>query len=84
MLSNKNPLWPTLKLYLCGQILFSLFFFSRQDESSSSDDDDDEDDEGWGSDTVSSQSESSDEGEGKSANLALVFLKKLVFSWPYF
>ncbi|XP_008312829.1 eukaryotic translation initiation factor 3 subunit C [Cynoglossus semilaevis] len=46
------------------------------DESSSSDDDDDEDDEGWGSDTVSSQSESSDEGEGKSANLALVFLKK--------
>lgn len=26
-LSNKNPLWPTLKLYLCGQILFSLFFF---------------------------------------------------------
>lgn len=62
----------------------SLFFFFRQDESSSSDDDDDEDDEGWGSDTVSSQSESSDEGEGKSANLALVFLKKLVFSWPYF
>uniref|UniRef100_A0A3P8WQS7 Eukaryotic translation initiation factor 3 subunit C n=1 Tax=Cynoglossus semilaevis TaxID=244447 RepID=A0A3P8WQS7_CYNSE len=50
--------------------------FLKSDESSSSDDDDDEDDEGWGSDTVSSQSESSDEGEGKSANLALVFLKK--------
>eukprot|EP00064_Thunnus_orientalis_P015771 superscaffoldBa00002989_g15830 len=44
------------------------------DESSSSDDD--EDDEDWGSDTVDSGSESSDEGEGKSASLAMVFLKK--------
>uniref|UniRef100_A0A4W6G6M1 Eukaryotic translation initiation factor 3 subunit C n=1 Tax=Lates calcarifer TaxID=8187 RepID=A0A4W6G6M1_LATCA len=30
----------------------------------------------WGSDTVDSGSESSDEGEGKSASLAVVFLKK--------
>ncbi|XP_077595240.1 eukaryotic translation initiation factor 3 subunit C [Stigmatopora nigra] len=43
------------------------------DESSSSDDDDDED---WSSDTVDTGSESSDEGEGKSASLAMVFLKK--------
>uniref|UniRef100_A0A4W6G8V7 Eukaryotic translation initiation factor 3 subunit C n=1 Tax=Lates calcarifer TaxID=8187 RepID=A0A4W6G8V7_LATCA len=43
------------------------------DESTSSDEDDDED---WGSDTVDSGSESSDEGEGKSASLAVVFLKK--------
>ncbi|KAL6095089.1 eif3c [Pungitius sinensis] len=42
------------------------------DESSSSDDEDED----WGSDTVDSGSESSDEGEGKSASLALVFLKK--------
>lgn len=47
---------------------------SKQDESSSSGDD--EDDEDWGSDTVDSGSESSDEGEGKSASLAMVFLKK--------
>lgn len=47
-----------------------------QDESSSSDDD--EDDEDWGSDTVDSGSESSDDGEGKSASLAMVFLKKWV------
>ncbi|TDG98090.1 hypothetical protein EPR50_G00214550 [Perca flavescens] len=39
------------------------------------DDDDDDDDEDWGSDTVDSGSESSDEGEGKSS-LAVVFLKK--------
>uniref|UniRef100_A0A8D3CIP0 Eukaryotic translation initiation factor 3 subunit C n=1 Tax=Scophthalmus maximus TaxID=52904 RepID=A0A8D3CIP0_SCOMX len=43
-------------------------------ESSSSDDD--EDGEDWGSDTVDSGSESSDDGEGKGASLALVFLKK--------
>lgn len=48
-------------------------FFTHQDESSSSDDDDDED---WGSDTVESGSESSDEGDEKSASLAKVFLKK--------
>ncbi|KAG7277564.1 hypothetical protein CRUP_013882 [Coryphaenoides rupestris] len=42
------------------------------DESSSSD----EDDEDWGSDTVDSGSESSDEGEGKSSSLACRFLKK--------
>ncbi|XP_077959736.1 eukaryotic translation initiation factor 3 subunit C isoform X4 [Gasterosteus aculeatus] len=41
------------------------------DESSSSDDDED-----WGSDTVDSGSESSDEGDGKGASLAVVFLKK--------
>ncbi|XP_057681475.1 eukaryotic translation initiation factor 3 subunit C isoform X2 [Corythoichthys intestinalis] len=44
------------------------------DESSSSDDDDDDED--WSSDTVDTGSESSDEGEGKSASLAMVFLKK--------
>lgn len=54
---------------------FSLFVFWK-DESSSSDDDDD-DDEDWGSDTVDSGSETSDDGEGgKSASLAMVFLKK--------
>uniref|UniRef100_A0A7N8XXU1 Eukaryotic translation initiation factor 3 subunit C n=1 Tax=Mastacembelus armatus TaxID=205130 RepID=A0A7N8XXU1_9TELE len=39
------------------------------DESSSSEEDDDDED--WGSDTVDSGSESSDEGEGKSASLAV-------------
>ncbi|XP_032358325.1 eukaryotic translation initiation factor 3 subunit C [Etheostoma spectabile] len=54
----------------------SKFLKTAGDESSASDDDDD-DDEDWGSDTVDSGSESSDEGEGKnSASLALVFLKK--------
>ncbi|XP_060951127.1 eukaryotic translation initiation factor 3 subunit C [Limanda limanda] len=43
------------------------------DESSSSDDDDPDN---WGSDTVDSGSDSSDDGEGKSASLAVVFLKK--------
>lgn len=54
-----------------------------QDESSSSDDDDDDED--WGSDTVDSGSESSDDGEGRSASLAVVFLKKWVsfFSFYY-
>ncbi|XP_077481836.1 eukaryotic translation initiation factor 3 subunit C [Stigmatopora argus] len=42
------------------------------DESSSSDDDEED----WSSDTVDTGSESSDEGEGKSASLAMVFLKK--------
>lgn len=54
-------------------------FFPQQDESSSSDDDDDED---WGSDTVESGSESSDEGDEKSASLAKVFLKKWVLVGP--
>uniref|UniRef100_A0A7N6AZI3 Eukaryotic translation initiation factor 3 subunit C n=1 Tax=Anabas testudineus TaxID=64144 RepID=A0A7N6AZI3_ANATE len=46
----------------------------KEDESSSSDDDDDDED--WGSDTVDSGSESSDEGEGgKSGSLAM-FMKK--------
>ncbi|KAK1902197.1 hypothetical protein KUDE01_005161, partial [Dissostichus eleginoides] len=44
------------------------------DESSSSSDD--EDGEDWGSDTVDSGSESSDDGEGKHASIAAVFLKK--------
>uniref|UniRef100_A0A8C5E8G3 Eukaryotic translation initiation factor 3 subunit C n=1 Tax=Gouania willdenowi TaxID=441366 RepID=A0A8C5E8G3_GOUWI len=42
-------------------------------ESSSSEDDDEG---GWGSDPVGSGSESSDEDQGKSASLAVVFLKK--------
>lgn len=50
-----------------------------QDESSSSDDDED-----WGSDTVDSGSESSDEGDGKGASLAVVFLKKWVLFSAYF
>ncbi|KAM9816978.1 eukaryotic translation initiation factor 3 subunit C [Neosynchiropus ocellatus] len=50
---------------------------SGDDESSSGGDDDDDDDDGdWGSDSVGSGSESSDEAEGKSASLAMVFLKK--------
>ncbi|KAF3855655.1 hypothetical protein F7725_016378 [Dissostichus mawsoni] len=44
------------------------------DESSSSSDDEDAED--WGSDTVDSGSESSDDGEGKHASIAAVFLKK--------
>uniref|UniRef100_A0A3Q3LZU9 Eukaryotic translation initiation factor 3 subunit C n=1 Tax=Mastacembelus armatus TaxID=205130 RepID=A0A3Q3LZU9_9TELE len=43
--------------------------FLKSDESSSSEEDDDDED--WGSDTVDSGSESSDEGEGKSASLAV-------------
>ncbi|XP_028331831.1 eukaryotic translation initiation factor 3 subunit C [Gouania willdenowi] len=43
------------------------------EESSSSEDDDEG---GWGSDPVGSGSESSDEDQGKSASLAVVFLKK--------
>uniref|UniRef100_A0A3Q3W0L5 Eukaryotic translation initiation factor 3 subunit C n=1 Tax=Mola mola TaxID=94237 RepID=A0A3Q3W0L5_MOLML len=42
--------------------------FLKSDESSSSDDDDDDED--WGSDSVGSGSESSDDGEGKGASLA--------------
>lgn len=54
-----------------------VFFFPLwQDESSSSEEDDDDED--WGSDTVESGSESSDEGDEKSASLAKVFLKKWV------
>lgn len=52
---------------------YTLKFFSQDESSSSEEDDDDED---WGSDTVESGSESSDEGDEKSASLAKVFLKK--------
>uniref|UniRef100_A0AAY4DKL7 Eukaryotic translation initiation factor 3 subunit C n=1 Tax=Denticeps clupeoides TaxID=299321 RepID=A0AAY4DKL7_9TELE len=50
----------------------SKFLKGAPDEESDSDDDDDED---WGSETVDSGSESED-NEGNSASLALVFLKK--------
>uniref|UniRef100_A0A8C4E2T1 Eukaryotic translation initiation factor 3 subunit C n=1 Tax=Dicentrarchus labrax TaxID=13489 RepID=A0A8C4E2T1_DICLA len=53
-----------LSLVLCFKT-----YREYSDESSSSDDDDDDED--WGSDTVDSGSESSDEGEGKSASLAV-------------
>ncbi|XP_035259851.1 eukaryotic translation initiation factor 3 subunit C isoform X2 [Anguilla rostrata] len=51
----------------------SKFLKGAADEESESDDD--EDDEDWGADTVDSGSESEDD-EGKSASLAVVFLKK--------